>query len=262
MNLSFLSKNSGGIIMTNEDTLISHPDPTEFFQRVQYRRHNARRLEHLASLNLDLSEQSVLELGAGVGDHTTFFLDRGCDVLSIEGREENIRVYKKNLQQYDLRSGQVCRVMLGNLENVDTIQCEPADIVYCYGLLYHIANPDSLLRWIGQHCRSLLLLETRVAFGEDEVLHPVQEDEHNVTNALRGTGCRPTRLWLYRRLKEYFPHVYLPYTQPWHEQFVLDWTILPRPPFHKLSRAVFIASQKPLQNALLSQEIPDHQIRH
>ena len=54
------------------------------FRSPQYRRHNARRQEHLASLGLDLRHKSVLELGAGVGDHTVFFLDRDCVVTSVE----------------------------------------------------------------------------------------------------------------------------------------------------------------------------------
>lgn len=240
---------------------MSHPDPTEFFHRVAYQRHNARRLEHLASLNLDLYERSVLELGAGIGDHTTFFLDRGCDVLSIEGRRENIEIYEKTLLQYQLRPGQICRIVQADLEDVETLQCEPADIVYCYGLLYHLANPEPLLGWIDQHCRSLLLLETRVAFGDDEVLNPIKENPGNPTNALGGTGCRPTRPWLFHRLKEYFRHVYLPYTQPWHEQFALDWTLESLPSIREVYRAVFVASRKPLRNALLLQEIPKRQIR-
>jgi len=61
----------------------------EDFHSVSYLRHNARRLEHLASLNLDISGRSVLELGAGVGDHTTFFLDRGCTVTCVKPRAEN-----------------------------------------------------------------------------------------------------------------------------------------------------------------------------
>src|SRR5580704_12589348 len=47
-----------------------------------YQRHNQRRQEHLASLQLDLVSKSVLEVGAGVGDHTFYFLDRDCTVVS------------------------------------------------------------------------------------------------------------------------------------------------------------------------------------
>src|SRR5262245_59527575 len=40
------------------------------FHSDSYRRHNARRLEHLASLRLAVAHATVLEVGAGVGDHS------------------------------------------------------------------------------------------------------------------------------------------------------------------------------------------------
>src|ERR1700689_2103588 len=67
----------------------------EVFHSPNYLRHNARRLEHLASLGLDLHGRSVLELGAGIGDHTTFFLDRDCSVVSVEPRPENCHLFRQ-----------------------------------------------------------------------------------------------------------------------------------------------------------------------
>jgi hypothetical protein len=45
------------------------------FHSPDYIRHNARRLEHLASLRLPIHDATVLEIGAGIGDHTTFYLE-------------------------------------------------------------------------------------------------------------------------------------------------------------------------------------------
>jgi hypothetical protein len=55
------------------------------FLAPHYRRINARRLEHLIELGLPLQQRSVLELGAGVGELTSFFLDRGCRNSSFIG---------------------------------------------------------------------------------------------------------------------------------------------------------------------------------
>jgi len=59
------------------------------FRSFQYLRMNARRLEHLAGLGLPIAGRDVLEVGAGIGDLTSFFLDRGCSVTAIEPRPEN-----------------------------------------------------------------------------------------------------------------------------------------------------------------------------
>jgi hypothetical protein len=59
---------------------------------------NARRREHLAGLGLPIAGRDVLEVGAGIGDLTSFFLDRGCSVASIEPRPENRACFAS---QYD-----------------------------------------------------------------------------------------------------------------------------------------------------------------
>ena len=50
-------------------------DPEEFFSSFWYLRHNARRQEHLGSLNLDIFNKSVLEVGAG-NWRSYYILDR------------------------------------------------------------------------------------------------------------------------------------------------------------------------------------------
>jgi len=67
------------------------------FNATLYKRHNSRRQEHLASLGLDLTKQKVLEVGAGTGDHSSFFIDRSCDITITEARAPNLAVIKKNL---------------------------------------------------------------------------------------------------------------------------------------------------------------------
>ena len=64
------------------------------FSGWQYIRHNARRLEHLASLGLPLHGKKVLEVGAGIGDHSSFYLDRGCEMLITEARPENLEILR------------------------------------------------------------------------------------------------------------------------------------------------------------------------
>ncbi len=66
--------------------------PESVFHAHFYLRHNQRRQEHLASLGLPIAGASVLEVAAGIGDHTSFFLDRGCSVLSTEARQESLAI--------------------------------------------------------------------------------------------------------------------------------------------------------------------------
>lgn len=224
--------------------------PLETFHSFKYLRHNARRLEHLASLQLPLAGKSVLEVGAGAGDHSHFFLDRGCPMLITEAREENLQIIRQRYPQ--------ARAQALDMERPSLPGDEQFDIVYCYGLLYHLADPARAIEFMAQHCRELLLLETCVSFGDDLQIHLCVEDAAEPSQAVSGNGCRPTRPWIVEQLRRHFPFVYLPRTQPWHEEFPLDWA----KPKAGLVRAVFIGSRQRLDNALLSDTIPATQARH
>jgi Methyltransferase domain len=230
----------------------SKPSPTEIFHSLVYLRHNARVQEHLASLELPLAGRSVLELGAGIGDHSTFFLDRGCPMTIVEGRRENVDVIRERLPDE-----QVIRLDLD----------QPAlelngkwEIVYAYGLLYHLSEPAQAIRFMADRCDSLLLLQTCVTPGEACELNPVPEPIENPSQAISGTGCRPTRPWVKAELSMHFEHVYLTATQPWHEEFPVDWSAGAEN--GRLTRAVFVASRETLDNPLLTDEIPMTQRRH
>lgn len=232
------------------------------FHSVSYLRHNARRLEHLASLNLDLSGRSVLEVGAGLGDHTTFFLDRGCAVTCVEPRPENCTLLaslmaERRREGYEAAAR--CRILRADALSFESAVEERFDIVHCYGLLYHTDDPALVLTAMARKCSGLLLLETCVAFGAHEAINPVPERAQVATQSVSGLGCRPTRPWLFKRLSTLFPHVYVPRTQPAHEDFPLDWNG-PPPPDPREARAVFIASRQILDNPMLLDHLPDRHV--
>ncbi|MEG4231949.1 hypothetical protein QUA40_07540 [Microcoleus sp. Pol11C3] len=49
------------------------------------------------------------------------------------------------------------------------------DIVYCYGLLYHLQKPTQAIEFMARRCQKMLLLETCVSFGEEEAINFCQE---------------------------------------------------------------------------------------
>lgn len=308
-----------------------------YFQGPHYLRHNARRLEHLSSLGLPVREKSVLEVGAGMGDHTHFYLDRGCTVCITEARPE-LCSYVSALypqcyvQVLDMdcpgtecskeavsaavsaaagaghspkeadtelgngsggtsakkeeKAGQDADPQLAMSETEEATAAQgavaakdggiatlgaapgyPFEVCHCYGLLYHLKEPERALRFMAANTSSLLLLETCVSFGEDDNSHAVSEPACCPTQAYSGTGCRPTRVWVFNRLKQLFAHVYVPSTQPNHAEFPIDWrTKAAGGPgtnhAAELQRAVFVASRAPLNNPLLLSELPTLQTRH
>jgi SAM-dependent methyltransferase len=227
------------------------PDPQNFFSVGEYLRHNSRRLEHLTSLGLDIAGRDVLELGAGIGDHTGYFVDRGCAVTCVEGREENLQVLRRRFPAVTALALDLNGERLPDLGRFA--------VVYAYGVLYHLAEPARAIARMAQWCHGLLLLETCVSLGDGAAINPLVEPADNPTQALSGIGCRPTRRWVFEALTAEFAHVYLPATQPWHEEFPLEWAAnVTSAPY---TRAIFVASRQPLDNQLLLEKLPDRQRR-
>ncbi len=224
------------------------------FHSTPYLRHNQRRLEHLASLGLALAHKSVLEIGAGVGDHSTFYLDRECSVLITEGRYEN-------LAQLQIRyvNEPKARVKFLDVDQPFNL-AQQFEVVHCYGLLYHLNNPLNAIKQLAEHTEGLLILETCVSYGNEAEINPVNEDHLDVTQALHGLGCRPTRPWIWEQLTANFPYVYSTVTQPAHKEFPLLWDITLENT--TLTRAVFIASRFDLSaNKNLIPYLPTSQAR-
>lgn len=236
-----------------KNSILRRGDPVLNFHSNLYLRHNARRLEHLASLRIPVAGKSVLEVGAGIGDHSHYYIDRGCRVTITEARAENLYYLKERYPSH--------RIEFLDMESPSNIEGSPFDVVHCYGLLYHLSNPEQALSFLSQNTKEVLFLETCVSFGENEEINLTAETQSSPTQAYSGTGCRPTRTWLFRELQDLFQYVYIPTTQPCHREFPLDWSA---PEKHKtgLQRAIFVASRERLENPMLVPSLIFKQMWH
>ena len=228
--------------------------PLEVFHSQSYLRITDARLRHLASLKLDpqICGRSVLEVGAGVGDLTGFFADRGCRVLATDVRQENVDVMRERFAG----SGRVRPAVL-DLERIAAGGVQQHDIVFCYGVLYHLERPAEAIKSLSRLCREMIVIETCVSFGDHEAINLIGENAADPSQAARGTGCRPTRPWMLARLAEHFKYVYMPVTQPSHPEFPLDWSA--GNPGSMLHRAVFIGSREPVANPRLEATLLTYQ---
>jgi hypothetical protein len=172
-------------------------------------------------------------------------------VVSTDGNVSNV---EENKRRHPKRN-----VQLLNLESegaLDTLSgLGQFDIVFCYGVLYHLSKPERALNALATLCREMILLETCVAPGTYSELHLLRDPETN-DMAISGIGCRPTRAWVMKMLKRYFGYAYITRTQPRHPDFPTDWRMLPT---QLLYRSVFVGSKRPLVNENLLKEIPEHQ---
>jgi len=138
---------------------------------------NRARIEHLESLNLDLKGKRVLDVGCGVGHFSKWFDSKGALVSCVDARIDNIHRIQdissllwaraEHIGMFDIetdgpyiaaRSRAGC--MRSDGPQLDLCLNGPFDIVFCYGLLYHLENPLRALRNMAALCDGMLLLET------------------------------------------------------------------------------------------------------
>jgi len=221
--------------------------------------HTRGRQAHLASLGLPLEDKRVLEVGAGVGHHTGFWVNRGCKVTAIDVRDENIAILKEDHPN--------ATVIKHNLDAEEFPPGTEADIVYAYGVLYHLTEPARALEQWASVCKEMLLLETCVTGREDEPLwkNDVYENVADPRDNPCGWAYWPSREFVVEELNKHFEFVYVPVTQPDLADFPLDWS-LPQVA-SEYTRAIFVASKTPLDNPLLlgpirtPEELPEKHLR-
>jgi SAM-dependent methyltransferase len=200
---------------------------------------NEARLAHLASLDLPIDGRRVLEVGAGVGRLTGFFIERGCSVVATEARSENVVELRRRLPTVDVGEADVEESLLhlGSFE-----------IVFCYGVLYHLESPLRALRNIAAVCADLLLIETMVCDARFPVLR-LEDETKSVNQALRGLAHRPSPSYLALALNRVgFDHVYAATDPPDHPDYRFSRLgNMDTARDGALLRGVFIASRTPLE---------------
>lgn len=203
-------------------------------------------MEHLGSLDFEFKGKTVLDIGAGVGHLAQFFVERGARVTCAEAREANIARGRELYPSLEFHQAEV--------------EAEPLsrfgvfDVVFSYGLLYHLENPVRGLRNIASACRDLLLLETLVADHEQPISFLIDEPKDNVNQAVGGFGCRPSPSFVTLALARLdFPWIYAPVEPPAYRDFGFEWrnNVDVWRDGHNL-RCIFVASRTELSNPKLS----------
>jgi len=209
---------------------------------------NKARLEHLASLGLPLAGRRVLEVGAGVGRLTSFFLEQRCEVVATEVREENLDELRRRLPSVDARRADI-------EESLDFLG--RFDVVFCYGVLYHVENPILALRRMESVCDDLLLLETMICDSTEPVLR-LEDETGSATQALRGIAHRPSTSYLALALNRVgFQHVYAA-DRPTHQDYRFEeLNDLATSRNGSLLRGVFVASRHPMDIPRLTPLLDD-----
>jgi len=137
--------------------------------------------------------KSVLEVGCGHAGFLTRWRNWGCDpIVACEGRRLCVEDLRDEVDYAEI----VCH----NLEHPWPFG--QFDIIANMGVLYHVANPEQLLKDCMSSCNDLIL-ETEVCDSQDpyKIVH-VQERPERQGHSISGDSYRPTPAWVERVLEE------------------------------------------------------------
>ena len=221
----------------------------ETFDQPEALRINKARMDHLASLNLDLRGKSVLDVGAGVGHLGNELTKWGAKVHAVDGRAENVESLRLRYPHIEASQANVETTPLGPLGSFDA--------VFCYGLLYHLENIMMALRNIASACRDLLLIETIIIDHQKPILL-LEEETFAFSQALQGLAHRASPSYLVLALHRLgFPHIYAPRHVPDYPDYKFKWRndLASARDGHNL-RCIFVAARGPLQNPNLISLLP------
>lgn len=79
----------------------------------------------------------ILDIGAGAGEYSLYFAEKGYDVSAVELSEDNIKAFKKKItpeHPIDLKQG--------NALDLSTYEDNSFDIVLLFGPLYHLHKEE------------------------------------------------------------------------------------------------------------------------
>jgi SAM-dependent methyltransferase len=200
---------------------------------------NRARMDWIDGLGLTLVDKNVLDVGCGVGHFSRFYLERGAEVVAVDGRQENVDVVRVRCPEI--------KTHVADVQRTDLRQLGTFDVVHCFGLLYHLHSPVAALQNLHAVCRDVLLLETMVCDSSRPVLLLADETKA-VSQALDGLGSRPSPSFIVLALNRVgFPYVYGTTKPPAHPDFQFrfrDDQSTARDG-HNL-RCVFVASRAPV----------------
>jgi FkbM family methyltransferase len=210
------------------------------FDQPHYQPINLARAEAAREVLVDLKDQlhleTAIDVGCGLGHFSEFLRSLGFRVTAVDGRSQNVEEARR--RHPDIKFHTV------DVESSALLDLGKFDLVFCFGLLYHLENPFRVLRNLHALTSKLLLAESMVYPGSKPQMDLVDEGQTEDQGLLQ-VAFYPTEACLVKLLyRAGFTNVYRFVRTPKHPHFQ-------NTPSGLRLRTALAASHLPLQTALL-----------
>ncbi len=129
--------------------------------------------------------QTCIDAGCGPGWFSDRLVDRGLTVLGIDGRPELVEVAAQRVPRARFATADITASDIAG-------RFSASDLVFCFGLLYHLENPFAAIRNLERLTKDILFIETQVAPGDGATFVLVAEGQ-NETQGLQYHAVIPSR---------------------------------------------------------------------
>jgi SAM-dependent methyltransferase len=191
----------------------------------------------LGQLKPELDLENAIDVGCGLGHFSGLLNSLGFHVIGVDGRAENVNESARRFP--------AIQFLNINVEDAQITQLGTFDLVFCFGLLYHLENPLLAIRNLRAMTSSMLLVEGLIYPGDDPIMGLVDETEYE-DQGLRNFAFYPTESCLVKMLYRVgYANVYRFLMLAAHPEY-RDAPGRPR------NRTILAASLKPLTTELLA----------
>lgn len=144
---------------------------TRIFDQQHYDLLNRSRGEVVSRLLADVKQplglRTSVDVGCGLGHFSGLLQSLGFEVTGVDGRQQNVEEAQ--------RRNPGIRFLQFDAEDAALRSLGKFDLVFCFGLLYHLENPLLAIRHLQAMTRSLLLVEGVIFPGDEPTMGLVDE---------------------------------------------------------------------------------------
>ncbi len=124
-----------------------------------------------------IRNSSILDLASHDGRWTFSAIKNGAKkVLGIEGREELVTKSFENMKKYGIASEKYSFVVGDIFEKIKELKPKEFDVIFCFGIFYHIMNHMLLLTEIKRLQPRYIILDTKISISNLPIIHIRKEN--------------------------------------------------------------------------------------
>ena len=190
---------------------------------------------------------AAVDIGCGTGYFSNILHSLGLNVLGLDAREENVLEARRRYPHL--------RFEVMNAEDPRLLQFGTFDLVFCFGLLYHLENPFQAIRSMSAMTSNVAMLEGICYPSSESVMVLVDEDDLN-DQGVNHIAFYPSELCLLKMLyRAGFASCFLPRSMPAHAFY--------NPPEGSFRhRTLLVASKQTLElPTLVPMPVPESELR-